>query len=76
MNLLLWIAVNLVAWAQHWDPCPFILLNVALSFQAAYTAPFIMISQNRRAERDRHQAEGDFRMNVEAEQRIEDLRMP
>ena len=76
MNLLLWIAVNLVAWAQHWDPCPFILLNVALSFQAAYTAPFIMISQNRRAERDRNQAEEDFRMNVEAEQRIEDLRMP
>jgi uncharacterized membrane protein len=62
-----------VAWANHWDPYPFILLNLVLSFQAAYAAPFIMISQNRQAERDRHQAEEDYRTNVEAEQRIEDL---
>ena len=71
--LTLWIALNVVAWIKHWDPYPFILLNLALSFQAAYAAPFIMISQNRQAERDRHQAEEDFRTNVEAEQRIEDL---
>lgn len=63
----------MIAWIEHWDPYPFILLNLALSFQAAYAAPFIMISQNRQAERDRHQAEEDFRTNVEAEQRIEDL---
>jgi uncharacterized membrane protein len=71
--LTVWIALNLVAWMQHWDPYPFILLNLALSFQAAYAAPFIMISQNRQAERDRQQAEDDYRTNVEAEQRIEDL---
>ncbi len=71
--LTIWILLNLVAWMEHWDPYPFILLNLALSFQAAYAAPFIMISQNRQAERDRHQAEEDFRTNVEAERRIEDL---
>jgi uncharacterized membrane protein len=71
--LAAWIVFNLVAWANHWDPYPFILLNLVLSFQAAYAAPFIMISQNRQAERDRHQAEEDYRTNVEAEQRIEDL---
>jgi uncharacterized membrane protein len=71
--LAVWIVLNLMAWMNHWDPYPFILLNLALSFQAAYAAPFIMISQNRQAERDRHQAEEDFRTNVEAEQRIEDL---
>jgi len=71
--LAIWIMLNLVAWFEHWDPYPFILLNLALSFQAAYAAPFIMISQNRQAERDRHQAEEDYRTNVEAEQRIEDL---
>ena len=49
--LALWIVVNVVAWVEHWDPYPFILLNLALSFQAAYAAPFIMISQNRQAER-------------------------
>src|SRR5215475_1322970 len=71
--LTVWIILNVIAWISHWDPYPFILLNLALSFQAAYAAPFIMISQNRQAERDRHQAEEDFRTNVEAEQRIEDL---
>jgi uncharacterized membrane protein len=71
--LAVWVVLNIVAWIDHWDPYPFILLNLALSFQAAYAAPFIMISQNRQAERDRHQADEDFRTNVEAEQRIEDL---
>jgi uncharacterized membrane protein len=71
--LTLWITVNVVAWIEHWDPYPFILLNLALSFQAAYAAPFIMISQNRQAERDRHQADEDFKTNVEAKRRIEDL---
>lgn len=71
--LAAWIVLNVVAWANQWDPYPFILLNLALSFQGAYAAPFIMISQNRQAERDRHQAEQDYRTNVEAEQRIEDL---
>ena len=71
--LIFWIALNVTAWINHWDPYPFILLNLALSFQAAYAAPFIMISQNRQAERDRHQAEEDFRTNVEAERRIEAL---
>ena len=71
--LAVWVVLNVVACIDHWDPYPFILMNLALSFQAAYAAPFIMISQNRQAERDRHQADEDFRTNVEAEQRIEDL---
>ena len=36
--LALWITLNIVAWIEHWDPYPFILLNLALSFQAAYAA--------------------------------------
>ena len=71
--LLIWIVLNITAYVQQWDPYPFILLNLALSFQAAYAAPFIMISQNRQADRDRHQAEEDYRTNVEAERRIEEL---
>src|SRR5262245_22721515 len=71
--LAVWIILNVMAWISHWDPYPFILLNLALSFQAAYAAPFIMISQNRQADRDRHQADEDFRTNIEAEKRIEDL---
>ncbi len=44
--LVVWVALNLTAYVRHWDPYPFILLNLALSFQAAYAAPFIMMSQN------------------------------
>ena len=42
--LLLWIVLNITAYIKQWDPYPFILLNLALSFQAAYAAPFIMMS--------------------------------
>lgn len=69
--LILWITLNVVAWINHWDPYPFILLNLALSFQAAYAAPFIMMSQNRQQEVDRRQAAEDFRINVKAELEIE-----
>jgi len=48
-----WIVLNVLAIIHHWDPYPFILLNLMLSFQAAYAAPFIMMSQNRQASKDR-----------------------
>jgi uncharacterized membrane protein len=66
-----WIVLNLVAVVQHWDPYPFILLNLALSFQAAYAAPFIMMSQNRQADIDRQKAENDYKINIKAELEIE-----
>lgn len=68
--LLAWIAWN--AWGgRPWDPFPFILLNLLLSFQAAYTAPIIMMSQNRQAEIDRERAESDYQINIKAELEIE-----
>jgi len=79
--LILWIALNITAWVYHWDPYPFILLNLALSFQAAYAAPFIMMSQNRQQDIDRKSAEDDYQINVKAElesellhQKIDELR--
>jgi uncharacterized membrane protein len=69
--LLLWIVLNLTAYIQHWDPYPFILLNLALSFQAAYAAPFIMMSQNRQQDIDRREAENDHKINIKAELEIE-----
>ena len=69
--LVLWIALNITAWINHWDPYPFILLNLALSFQAAYAAPFIMMSQNRQQDIDRVQAANDYKVNVKAELEIE-----
>ena len=69
--LVIWIALNAVAFIKHWDPYPFILLNLVLSFQAAYTAPIIMMSQNRQSEIDRGHALHDYRINVKAELEIE-----
>jgi uncharacterized membrane protein len=69
--LLVWIVLNITAYVQQWDPYPFILLNLALSFQAAYAAPFIMMSQNRQQDIDRRAAEHDYQVNVKAELEIE-----
>jgi uncharacterized membrane protein len=69
--LLFWIALNVTAFVQQWDPYPFILLNLALSFQAAYAAPFIMMSQNRQQDIDRQSAENDYQINIKAELEIE-----
>src|SRR5579859_4967413 len=69
--LAVWIVLNITAYVQQWDPYPFILLNLALSFQAAYAAPVIMMSQNRQAAIDRAAAEADYGVNAKAELEIE-----
>ncbi|MBI1755566.1 MAG: DUF1003 domain-containing protein [Fimbriimonas ginsengisoli] len=73
--LAAWIAFN--TWlAFHpevlkaWDAYPFILLNLVLSFQAAYTGPIVMMSQNRQSEKDRLTSQGDFECNLKAEEEI------
>jgi uncharacterized membrane protein len=71
--LMLWIAANAIGWMSAWDPYPFILLNLVLSFQAAYTAPVIMMSQNRQAEIDRNVQTHDYEVNLKAELEIEQL---
>ena len=68
--LVLWAILNVIGWCRHWDPYPFILMNLFLSLQAAYTAPVIMMSQNRLAERDRIEAHEDFAINQRAEEEI------
>ncbi|MGH2703546.1 MAG: DUF1003 domain-containing protein [Actinomycetota bacterium] len=65
----MWIAYNgyvaiSLARGHPFDPYPFILLNLALSFQAAYTGPIVMMSQNRQAAKDRDMAEHDFAVQL------------
>ena len=69
--IAIWITGNILTGNGAWDPYPFILLNLLLSFQAAYTAPAIMMSQNRQSELDRRHAETDYEINVKAELEIE-----
>lgn len=69
----IWMALNFVAFVYHWDPYPFILLNLLFSTQAAYAAPIIMMAQNRQNERDRMHAEADYQTNIDAKLEIEAL---
>ncbi len=72
--LAIWLVLNITELIfRAWDPYPFILLNLALSFQAAYAAPIIMMSQNRQSAKDRMQAEQDLNTDLKAELLIEEL---
>ena len=68
LMLSIWLIANaflIHAWLgdKPFDPYPFILLNLLLSFQAAYTGPVVMMSQNRQSARDRDEAEHDYEVN-------------
>jgi uncharacterized membrane protein len=45
-------------------------MNLILSLQAAYTAPIIMMSQNRQTAKDRVEAHNDYLINLKAEEEI------
>ncbi len=68
--LIIWVLLNVTAWVNHWDPYPFILMNLALSMQAAFTAPIIMMSQNRQSQKDRVVAHYNFLIDERAEEEI------
>jgi len=68
-----WIVLNTVAYVHHWDPYPFILLNLAFSLQAAYAAPLILLAQNRQDDRDRATVERDREVAARIQQDTEFL---
>lgn len=67
-----WILVN-IAGIAHFDLYPFILLNLFLSFQAAYTGPFVLMSQNRQAAKDRATVDADYVADIDSETTIKML---
>jgi uncharacterized membrane protein len=71
--LVVWVLLNLTAWINRWDPYPFILLNLMLSFQAAYTAPILMISQNRQSKLSERRNHLDLQINMLAEQETTEI---
>lgn len=72
--LACWMLINILPLLPyHFDPKPFILLNLILSFIAAFQAPIIMMSQNRQAARDKHESIIDFAINYKAEKEIDDM---
>ncbi|HNW70302.1 MAG TPA: DUF1003 domain-containing protein [Bacteroidales bacterium] len=72
--LSLWITFNVLAIGRYkFDPYPFILMNLILSCIAALQAPIIMMSQNRKEEKDRKRSENDYLVNLKAEMEIRSL---
>ena len=71
--LFCWITMNVILATKAFDPYPFILLNLVLSCIAALQAPVIMMSQNRKEEKDRKRAENDYLINLKAEIEIRNL---
>ena len=68
--IIAWITLNSLAWVLHWDPWPFIILNLVLSCLAALQAPIILMSSNRQVERDRLTTKYDYQVNRKAEREI------
>jgi uncharacterized membrane protein len=74
--LVSWIVLNAFALSNKgFDPYPFILLNLILSCIAAIQAPIIMMSQNRKEQKDRQRAEHDYLINLKAEIEIRNLQL-
>ena len=79
--IAVWIALNTIALIHHWDPYPFLLMNICLSLQAAYAAPLIQLSQNRAQDRDailqeflRQETELEFEQNERIIKLLTELR--
>ena len=59
-----WIVLNSVhGWHLAWDSPPYVMLNLVYSFQAGFTGPLLLLSQNRQAQHDRMRAEHDYEVN-------------
>jgi len=67
--------LNLTAYIKHWDPWPFIILNLCLSCLAAVQAPVILMSQNRQGEKDRAKLNYDYRVNRETEKKVDEIKI-
>lgn len=66
-----WVGCNLMPGLPHWDESPFILLNLVFSFASAYTAPVVLMSQNRQSEEDRENANHNYQVTLQAAQKLE-----
>ncbi|MBU9824224.1 DUF1003 domain-containing protein [Rahnella perminowiae] len=71
--ILGWTSYNVFIKKSAFDPYPFILLNLFLSFQSAYTAPAIMMNQKRQEKNDQIRKEIESDVNVKADLEIAQL---
>ncbi len=72
--ILGWVLLNTYAFVNHWDIFPFIFLNLALSVLATYSAPIILMSQNRDAERDRVRTANDLAIDRKTQRDVQEVK--
>ena len=71
--IFVWMWINVTAFIQHWDPWPFILLNLTLSSLAVFQAPIILMSQNRAADIDRRRSDYDYKIDRKTQREIHEI---
>jgi uncharacterized membrane protein len=71
--IVIWVALNVIGLINHWDPYPFILLNLCFTIQAAYTGPILLLAGNRQAQKDRLRLEHTAEVAETAEKSTLDI---
>lgn len=71
--LVTWVVCNSIPGLPHWDPYPFILMNLVLSLQAAYTAPMIMMAANRAQDADRYVQKSSYYVSAQTDIDVQEL---
>jgi CRP/FNR family cyclic AMP-dependent transcriptional regulator len=75
----IWISLNTVILPKNadgtrgFDPFPFGLLTMIVSLEAIFLACFVLISQNRQAEKDKVKADIEYEVNIKAELEVAHL---
>jgi CRP/FNR family transcriptional regulator, cyclic AMP receptor protein len=69
-----WISLNtLILGDRAFDPFPFGLLTMIVSLEAIFLACFVLISQNRQAQKDKVRADIEYEVNIKAELEVAHL---
>ena len=68
-----WMVLNVLAFVSHWDPRPWIILNLLFSIQAAYAAPIILMSQKRQDEIDRRRDDADYHTDLHGAETADEI---
>jgi uncharacterized membrane protein len=71
--IVIWVPLNVIGLINHWDPYPFILLNLCFTIQAAYTGPILLLAGNRQAQKDRLRLEHTAEVAETAEKSTLDI---
>jgi CRP/FNR family transcriptional regulator, cyclic AMP receptor protein len=71
---VIWIVLNTFALGSAaFDPYPFGLLTMIVSLEAIFLSCFVLVSQNRQAEKDRVRSDIEYEVNIKAELEITHL---